>query len=353
MPKQIIIDCERMKYPHTGLYNYCYNLGIALQKAANPASEGLTFFLPRKQLDIFGRGQNYLVQNSLHKLILPSLKKYAVWHCTHQDADYFPSKNTLPIVLTIHDFNILHNKKNRDGRKKAAFISGVQKKINQASHVTFISSFTKRDVQQYIDLGNKPVSVIYNGCNIKEIEQLIIPAFAPTFPYYFTIGTIMEKKNFHVLPALLVGNDRQLIIAGITQNENYKQKIINEAMKYGVANRLIFTGPISENDKQWYLKNCEAFVFPSIAEGFGLPVVEAMYFGVPIFLSSFTSLPEIGGDVCYYFSSFEKESMQQTIKNGLAHYTSTGAQTRIKRRAALFNWGEAAAQYLEVYRSLY
>ena len=149
------------------------------------------------------------------------------------------------------------------------------------------------------------------------------------------------------MPALLAGNDRLLVIAGITQSELYKQKIIQEAIKHQVEKRVIFTGSISENDKQWYFKNCEAFVFPSLTEGFGLPVVEAM------FLSTHTSLPEIGGSVAYYFNSFDKEDMQQTIRQGLQHYHSTGASESVKARASLFSWKEAALKYLEVYRSLY
>jgi glycosyltransferase involved in cell wall biosynthesis len=176
----------------------------------------------------------------------------------------------------------MHNT-NKTDKKKKKFLHEVEKKIKRASHVTFISSFTKEDVQQYIDLTNKPATVIYNGCNIEAINDLKEPLTAPQTPFLFTIGTITDKKNFHVLPVLLAGNDRLLIIAGITQSEAYKQLIIQEAIKYKVEKRVIFTGPITENDKQWYLKNCEAFVFPSLTEGFGLPVVEAMYFGKPIF----------------------------------------------------------------------
>ncbi len=352
MPGKIIIDCERMKYPHTGLYHFCYNLGTALQEAANPLSEELTFFLPAKEVHVFGKNQNFIPQQPWHKLFLPSLKKYSLWHSTHQDADYFPARNKIPIVLTVHDINIMHDK-TKSAKKKKKFIDELEKKIKQAGHITFISSFTRNDVQRYIDLCKKPSSVIYNGCNIKEIVRLITPSFIPFAPFFFTIGTIMEKKNFHVLPALLAGNDRLLIIAGITQNENYKQEIIAEAIKHGVEKRVIFTGAISENDKQWYLKNCGAFVFPSLTEGFGLPVVEAMYFGVPIFLSSCTSLPEIGGDVCYYFSSFDKDAMQEVVQKGLRHYHNTDAKNNIQKRAAFFSWKEAAGKYLEVYRSLY
>jgi len=352
MQKQIIIDCERIKYLHTGLYHYCYNLANALKQQADPSSETFTFFLPATQQNAFGNDQNYLLQKPWHKLMLPSLRKYSLWHSTHQDADYFPTGKSLPVVLTVHDINTMHNQQ-RTAQKKKQFIRSLEKKIKRAAHITFISKFTMNDVQQYIDLGTRPVSVIYNGCNIKEFRELTAPAGVTEAPFFFTIGTIMKKKNFHVLPALLAGNDRKLIIAGITQSESYKKKIIEEAMKHGVEKRLIFTGPISENDKQWYLKNCEAFVFPSLTEGFGLPVVEAMYFGVPIFLSRFTALPEIGGDVCYYFHSFEKDAMQYAMQKGLEHYNSTDAKNNISERAATFSWKNAAAQYLEVYRSLY
>lgn len=351
-PADIIIDCERMKYPHTGLYHYCYNLCMALKENADNAREQLRFFLPAHETGVFGNEQYYIRQHSWHKLALPFLNKNTVWHSTSQGSSYFPSTKKTPVVLTIHDINIMHNE-SKSETKKAAAIKALEKRINRCNHITFISSFTLNDVQRYIDLTNKPVTVIHNGCNIKAIENLNPPAFTPTASFYFTIGTIMEKKNFHVLPALLTDNDHLLVIAGITQSKEYKERIINEAIKHGVERRLVFTGPVTENDKQWYLKNCRAFVFPSLTEGFGLPVVEAMYFGVPVFLSPLTSLPEIGGDVCYYFDSFEKEAMKTVIEKGLQHYNSTDAKSKIQARAALFSWQTAAVKYLEVYRSLY
>ena len=351
MSRQILIDCERMKNHYTGLHHFCYNLGSGLQKAINPLSEQLTFFLPASEIGTFGNDQKYLLQKTWHKLLMPSLKEYAVFHATHQDTNYFPLRSRLPVVLTIHDINYIHSK-SRNEKQKAFYIKQLKSKIDKAAHVVFISNYTKSDVMKYIDLAEKPVSTIYNGGGIAALQQLTAPAIVPTTSFYFTIGTIMEKKNFHVLPQLLCDNNNKLLIAGITQRESYKQEIINEAKKHGVADRVIFLGAVSENDKQWYIKNCEAFLFPSVAEGFGLPVVEAMNFGVPVFLSRHTSLPEIGGDVCYYFSSFEKEIMQDTIKKGLAHYNSTFAKDNIKKRANTFSWEKAAKQYLDVYRSL-
>lgn len=352
MSAKIIIDCERMKYPHTGLYHFCYNLGKHLLGCSMPKKEEINFYLPENVKDIFGTDSHCIIQQPWHKILLPNTRKYNVWHATHQDTEYFPQNKKIPVVLTIHDLNIIHNQKKSEEKKKK-YLQDLTKKIKRADYITFISSFTKNDILQHINLGNKPNSVIYNGCNIETIKNLLPPIKIPTSPFYFTIGTIAEKKNFHVLPALLSGNDRLLIISGITQSKNYRQVIIDEAILHGVEDRLIFTDSISENDKQWYYKNCEAFVFPSLTEGFGLPVVEAMFYGKPIFLSSFTSLPEIGGDIAYYFTSYLKDDMQATVHQGLNHYKNTRAIDKIKARANLFNWKLSAEQYLKVYRTFY
>ena len=119
-----------------------------------------------------------------------------------------------------------------------------------------------------------------------------------------------------------------------------------------MRDRVVFTGAVSENDKQWYMQHCLAFVFPSLAEGFGLPVVEAMYFGKPLLLSSLSSLPEVGGDIAYYFNNFEPAHMQQVLADSLQHYATTKPAEAIKARAQRFSWQAAAKQYLDIYHSL-
>ena len=95
-------------------------------------------------------------------------------------------------------------------------------------------------------------------------------------------------------------------------------------------------------------------MFPSLAEGFGIPVVEAMYYGKPTFLSDLTCLPEIGGDVAYYFHDFDPSSMQAQFEKGMNHYNSTNPKEKIiARTKELFDWGNAALNYLKAYRDIY
>jgi glycosyltransferase involved in cell wall biosynthesis len=345
---KILLDCERMKFLHTGLYYFCLELGKALQQQRH--DEQLYFYTPPSAKDCFGSA-NYLPQHSHDKFALPSIKKLDVWHCTFQGSSYFPFRKKVKKVLTIHDINFM-NDDNISAAKKKKYLSQLADKIHKSDHITAISQFTLNEIKRTIDIGNKPATVVYNGCNIDKSVAVTRPAYIPKKSFLFTVGTIVEKKNMHVLPAMLCNNDFELIIAGITLSDAYRQKIIAESIKWKVKDRVIFTGAISENDKYWYLQHCEAFVFPSLAEGFGLPVAEAMYFGKPLLLSSLCSLPEIGGDLAYYFKNFEPAHMQEVLNSSLQHYNKTKPAEAIKARTQLFSWEKAAQQYLNIYHSL-
>jgi glycosyltransferase involved in cell wall biosynthesis len=277
-------------------------LGKALVQEKTDREE-LSFYLPENKMGVFGKDAVYRKQIGLHKYQLPSTDSYQVWHSLHQGSQYFPFRRSIPVVLTIHDLNFLH----QPGRGAAYIkksLAELQKKIDRADRVVAISNFVLEELYRNLQVNSAQTSVIYNGCNFSQldVEQ---PTRIPNKPFLFTIGTVAAKKNFHVLPALLQGNDYWLVIAGITHEETYLQKIKQEAVRCGVEHRVIITGAITDAQKQWYYQHCEAFVFPSIAEGFGMPVLEAMYFGKPVFLSTYTSLPEIWGYLANYFDSFD------------------------------------------------
>jgi glycosyltransferase involved in cell wall biosynthesis len=126
-----------------------------------------------------------------------------------------------------------------------------------------------------------------------------------------------------------------------------------QAEEWGVNDRLNLLGTITENEKAWYLNNCRAFVHPSKAEGFGLPVIEAMSVGKPVFLSNLTSLPEIGGEAAFYFSSFEEDHMQEVFNLGMHRYNSNGMVDLIRKKGKEFDWEKSAVKYLQVYQTLY
>jgi len=350
MSYRILFDCERLKYQHTGLFTFCENLGKALLENA-PSNLAMEYYVPANQVGIFGDSVKYHVQKPWHKLIVPGSRSLDLWHSSNQVSRYGPSSSKVKIVLTIHDLNFLIEKQSQPA-KVSRNLKKIQQRINKASAIVCISNYVAAEVEKHFDLGGKEISVIYNGCTIDEYPEFSSPEYRPVKPFLFTIGTVLPKKNFHVLPALLKDNDLELIIAGNLSSEAYVSKILEEAQKLNVASRVKILGPISDPERYWYYKNALAFVFPSIAEGFGLPVIEAMHYGKPVFLSNLTSLPEIGGDAAYYFENFEPQHMQDVLKEGLENF-SQGIMTRkAMERAKLFTWKQTANSYLDLYLKL-
>lgn len=350
---KIIFDCERMKYPETGLYHYCLNLGKYLEKNINLKEEQLHFYSPPAQQDWSFTTSNHLTQSPFHKFKLPALNSYDIWHATYQNTHYIPMLNKkIKVVLSIHDLNFMYDEK-KSTAKKNKYLQYLQRLINRADVIVCISEYSKKDVLQYCNIKSKPFFVIHNGSNLLQKPELTLRSYKPKKPFLFSIGVIHRKKNFHVLLPLLQQNTMELLIAGKHDDENYLSFIQKKSKELGVQDNVHLLGRVSENEKSWYFNNCSAFAFPSISEGFGLPVVEAMSCGKPLFLSDRTALPEIGGDVSFYFHDFNAEHVQQVFHDGMELYNANGLRKKIKERSYNFNWHKAAREYLDVYRSLY
>ncbi|CAM1370598.1 glycosyltransferase family 4 protein [Tenacibaculum xiamenense] len=340
--KNIIVDIERMKYPNTGLFNYCKNLAESLLKNN---SYDYTFYLPKKvKLE---HNPDRINTKVGHKLFVKPSRKFSLWHATYQTAKYIPSK-PIKFVLTIHDLNFLYE--NKSEKKREKLLKKVQKLIDRADYITTISNFVLEDVRKNLNISGKRVKVIYNGVSLVKHTDFDSPKIRPEGKFYFSIGTVLPKKNFHVLLNLLQNtNSSKLFIAGIHPDDDYILKIWSKAKELGVSDKLVLLGPVSEEEKFWYLNNCEAFLFPSIAEGFGLPVIEAMLLGKPVFLSTHTSLPEIGGSNAFYFENFEGDHMRKVLDLGLKKYVDDQMSEGIKTWAEQFNWDRASQEYISVY----
>jgi len=346
----ILVDLHRTGgNSYNGLYHFCYQLGKHLALEA-PDDMHLHFYVPKTQREVFGKNVDYVTQYSLHKYFHQLTSRFDIWHVATTLSWYRPYGNKTKNIYTIHDLNFLQEEEYTESVRKR-YLSLIQQRIDRADYLTFISGFAHKQTQEYLRPGNKPYRIIYNGCNMPE-KIVDRPGYVPDKPFLFSIGQFHSRKNFHVLPALLVGNDYELIIAGMNDFP-YTEKVIKEAKDLQVADRVKLIGAINDEEKFWYYKNCLSFVFPSIGEGFGLPVLEAMYFGKPVFLSRLTSLPEVGGDVAYYFDDFDPHCMKEVFEKGMNRYQCEKPKQKIIERVKGFSWNKAAKEYLEVYRQLF
>jgi glycosyltransferase involved in cell wall biosynthesis len=349
---RVILDCDLMKFPNTGLFHYCLNLGNYVNELLAADSEDLMkFYVPPAQAHCFKDQRLVIKENKSHKFIRPFMLGCKLWHAPFQSGRIYPFDNpSVRVLLTIHDLNAMHEDLPKSEQEKS--VAHTQKLINRSSALVCISEFCKADVLKYCDVGNKPVYVIHNGTHAVGIPFLGPASYKPVRPFLFAMGDVNRKKNFHTLMPLMAANHFELIIAGRLAEGDYIQNILDEAEMLGIKDRVHILGPVTEGEKAWYLENCMAYIHPSLAEGFGAPVVEAMSFGKPLFLSHLTSLPEIGGDVAFYFKSFDPGHMTEVLYEGLQYFQKNGLSQKIKERSTHFNWREKAKQYRDVYHSL-
>lgn len=340
----VLIDLGKLKNLYTGLGQVSLNFGKTIQQ--QNTSLDCHFLIPKG----FEKDFKPYEKLSLKRRYLPSFcKKYNLWHAIHQDSAYFPNKNT-PYILTIHDLNFLGEK----NPKKSDFrLKRLQRKVNRAAAITMISKYTERVVRENLDLPNVPVKVIYNG-----VEDICNAPRTPlkinlTKPFLFNIGVVKAKKNLAVLlPLMELLTNYQLVIAG-DDSDDFGQYLHNEVKKRKLQDRVFILGKISAEERNWCYANCEAFVFPSKYEGFGLPVIEAMQFGKPVFLSTWSSLPEVGGKVAYYWDSFKANNMRIRFLQGIeAFYQSSTFAEKVIAHAQQFTWEQNVKAYLELYGQL-
>lgn len=350
--KQVFIDFERIKNPYCGLGQVSISLGQSLDRL-KPDDMDLVYFVPHN-------AQHYFSKNIIFNSPSP-FKKYSLnpkgmflpghmdlWHITNQDSDYFPFKNRGTKLLTIHDLNFLHqDNKSRIKRR----LYKLKKKIDHCHHISTISNFVKDELISIYRLPEDNISVIYNGVNVHNNNNMTPPSFN-TGNFLFTIGQVVEKKNFHTLVEMMnFLPQKHLIIAG-QKETSYAKQIEQLISKHQLDNRVHLTGPVSDSTKYWLYAHCDAFVFPSLAEGFGLPPIEAMRAGKPVVLSRATSLPEIAGRHGYYWDNFEAESMARQVEFGIRDYQQNRRQQAAVEHALGFNWENAANQYLSLYSKL-
>ena len=348
--KQVLVDMHRLKYnPFNGLYSVCINLGKALA-ATHPQGMELNYYLPKKDFGIFGPDAKYTEHRSIDKYYKFGTGKYDLWHITTQLSWYRPFNKHTKVLYTLYDFSYLIEDPANVKRNKR-LLKQTQDRINRADYITGISQFALDEAAKHLDLGNKPTKAILLGCTVATFPGFDSPKYRPAKPFLFTIGLVQPRKNFHVLPPLLLDNDYELVIAGLNEFD-YGKEVMEATRKFGVEDRVKLIGPASEEEKDWYYRNCEAFLFPSYAEGFGLPVIEAMHHGKPVFISDKTSLPEVGGDAAWYFRDFDPDAMRKVFTDGMKEYVSANPIEKIKQQAAKFSWDTCAAEYIDVYKQM-
>jgi glycosyltransferase involved in cell wall biosynthesis len=355
--KRIFLETHNIKKLHTGFGQFNFNLAKALSNETEFLNDHEVILncnndIVKKEL---GKRISFNKYFSITRYPFFRIKKdFNLWHSVNQNTKIEPASNTVPYLLTIHDINFLEEE---TGAGLNFRINQLKNKIKRSDAIVYVSEFAKINTHAHFSVPDIPEYVIHNGNNFNNNSSLLdtnCTGYIPKKPFIFSIGQVVEKKNFHTLIEMLRFMDNvDLVIAGEMKTE-YAEILKQKIQLYKLENRVFLLGTISESEKIYYYKNCLAFVFPSLREGFGLPVLEAMTFGKPVFLSNKTSLPEIGGEYSFYWDNFDPEYMSAVFNEGMNQFNDNKEfyTTAYKKRALKFTWETAAKEYMNVYKSI-
>lgn len=362
---RVVIDLEKLRHINCGLGRFSLHLAQEMLKAAAGRFEPV-FFLPKGAEQYFPEGdfgrievagwKKEGVRRFARPFVQPFLPKptIALWHATHQATKYLPFDARIPVLLTIHDLNFLHESPTAGRaweitRKR----NGVQRLVNRAAAIVTDSTYVAEEARGCLDLGKRPLHVVPLGLSAPPPPSVTRPASIPEGPFLLTVGNFLVHKNFHVLLEFVARVPAtRLVIAGKNSTQ-YGRFIKAEIARLGLGDRVILPGEVSDGDRQWLYENCEAFFFPSLAEGFGFPVLEAMQCGKPVFMSRKTSLPEIAGSCGFFFDSFEAGEMVKVFVAGRERFLKDPALADACRlHANAFSWQVTAKRYADVYESV-
>lgn len=283
----------------------------------------------------------------------------------HSPANVVPLNYKKPTVLTVHDLAIYNNPEWFPPKQKFATKIAVPKSVAKADKIIAISESTKRSITKLFKTSNKKIKVIYEGfAKEKKASKAKIKKIRKKFKiqdkFVFCISTVEPRKNMQSLvkafDELVCSNfkkyeDFQLILAG---NKGWKYAPIFKAIKQAKCGKVRYIGYIKSDEKSALLTEATCFAFPSLYEGFGLPVLEAMSLGTPVVTSKVSSLPEVVGKAGVLVNPNSIKSIQKGLEKALKNKRALKSYSKKSRQQARkFSWNKCARQTLKVYKEVY
>ena len=258
-------------------------------------------------------------------------------------------------VVTIHDLIFLRHPEFYNPIDVQIYKWKFHQTIKEADHIIAISECTKRDILEY---GGKLVSednitLIYQSCAQRFAPSAINKHPSPTTRYVLSVGSIEPRKNtMLVLKALHhLPDDISLVLVG--RHTAYTDKLTQYARANGLEHRLRILHGVPDADLPALYAGAEAFVYPSVYEGFGIPIIEAIRCGLPVVACTGSCLEEAGGPDSIYVVSDDAEGMADAIRRSLKG--ADGRQERIQRSQDYikrFDGKDVAGQVYQLYKQL-
>jgi len=345
-----------------GISRYFANLHYGINTSSDAASKlGLLFthnaYVNKNSLPAGGLLERVVKKQSRRN-------KYNKWYCRHLLEQgnydvfhptyynpYFLDLVKKPFVITVHD--MIHELYPHYFAAQDYLTAGYKAEvIKRADHIIAISECTKRDLQKFYAIPDEKITVVYHGFKMNG-DSARVTDIETGGKYLLYVGDRAGYKNFELFikatAPLLLKHNLQLICAGGGSFASAEQDLLSELDIFNRAKQ------ISASDAKLaaLYTHAEAFIYPSLYEGFGLPVLEAFYNRCPVIMSNTSSLPEVGGQAAQYFDPLSQASIANAIEAVISNKTVQNELRNLgKQRLSMFDFNNTLMQTINVYKQV-
>lgn len=292
-------------------------------------------------------------------LFLEKRKPDIFFSPTHYTPRFSPVKR----IITIFDLAYLHFPKAFKTRDLWQMKLWTKQSIKSADHIITISQSTKKDLIKSYRIDKDRITVAYPGFDSKIFHPVkdktattkILNKYGIVGKFVLYVGTLQPRKNLiRLIEAFQKIEGLKLVIVGKTTGPGRSgwmyEDILNKPVQLKIRDKVIFTGFVPTVELPYLMSQASAFVLPSLWEGFGIPVVEAMACGAPAIVSNVSSLPEVVGEAGLLINPYSTEQIEQAIR-------TLSFDTRIRnqkskqsiKQAQKFSWRKMARSILNVF----
>lgn len=311
----------------------------------------ITYFdvLPNKQF----RGKHRLFNfvNKPNTILKLKQQNFDIFHPTYYDPYFLKYIGNKPFVLTVHD--MIHEKFREMFSPKDKTTEQKRLLVEKATKIIAVSENTKKDLIELFGTDESKIEVVYLGNSMFPKPDIKINFDIPN-RYLLFVGNRGSYKNFkRFIKSIsdILKQDKGLFVlcAGggkfnSSENQLFRElEISNKVLQYN----------LDDNSLAYFYQNALAFIFPSLYEGFGIPVLESFACGCPVICSNVSSLPEVAGEAACYFDPYSEDSIKNAVIKVLED--STFREDLIKmgtERLKKFSWKKTAEETKRIYESV-
>ncbi len=339
----------------TGVAVYARNL-IHELAAGNPDEKFHWYYRSNRWLRSFS---TRMPPNARNRLLMEfalgrSSHKLRLFHGLNQR---LPGNMRCPGVATFHDLFVFSGDYSTPEFRER-FRHLAQQTASRAGCIIAISQYTAGQVAAFLDFPRELIHVVHHGVEAMQLptewrQEEILQQLGIERPYVLHVGALQRRKNIERLVAAFESVDEslQLVLAG---SMGYGGEQIEQCIQKSTASkRILLTGHVGNDVRATLYSNAKVLLFPSLEEGFGLPVLEAFSMGLPVITSNSSALPEVSGDAAILVDPLDVEAIAGAL-DGLLDNLEMQEELHLKgkKRVQQFCWQHCAEQTWQVYEQL-